>query len=299
MLTDDSAGEQCAVRKAFRGLEAGEQEVSHFLCRVHSQRTLLKAFPGKDETNVSVRRHLLAALYNRKTRPGCEQSVQAAIDAAPPHRRAYLEKEWRDTMPDWANYARCHSPLLLQVPSTNCVESWHGSLKYGVKLAMTRWSLQGLLQHLANVATQWDLRAEVVKKSFRTKILSETTLFPGMQRLPYPVQKLVLGELTRGYELISEGADPQELGDDLECGCLFFRQYSLPCAHMWLQQHTFGAVLEDESVWERFVFMFDECGFEIYEGMSTVYLQKELDEEIGAPAKRRLEVRLSSLSYSY
>src|SRR5438034_9947387 len=38
MLTDDSAGEQCAVRKAFPGLEAGELEPTHFLCRVHSER---------------------------------------------------------------------------------------------------------------------------------------------------------------------------------------------------------------------------------------------------------------------
>ena len=40
MLTDDSAAEQAAVKKAFRGLEAGEQEVDHLLCRVHSNRTL-------------------------------------------------------------------------------------------------------------------------------------------------------------------------------------------------------------------------------------------------------------------
>jgi len=40
MLTDDSAAEQAAVKKAFLGLKAGKQEVDHLLCRVHSNRTL-------------------------------------------------------------------------------------------------------------------------------------------------------------------------------------------------------------------------------------------------------------------
>ena len=40
ILTDDSAGEQSAVQKAFPGLIAGEQEVTHLLCTVHSERTL-------------------------------------------------------------------------------------------------------------------------------------------------------------------------------------------------------------------------------------------------------------------
>jgi hypothetical protein len=40
MLTDDSAGEQSAVKKGFPGLKAGEQKVDHLLCSVHSERTL-------------------------------------------------------------------------------------------------------------------------------------------------------------------------------------------------------------------------------------------------------------------
>ena len=69
MLTDNSAGEQCAVRKAFRGLEAGKQEVDHLLCKVHSLRTIQKALAG--EANSKAREHLLAALY----RGGAEDSM--------------------------------------------------------------------------------------------------------------------------------------------------------------------------------------------------------------------------------
>lgn len=38
-LTHNSAAEQRAVTIAFPGLAAGEQEVDHFLCRKHSERT--------------------------------------------------------------------------------------------------------------------------------------------------------------------------------------------------------------------------------------------------------------------
>ncbi|SLM33896.1 MULE transposase domain, partial [Lasallia pustulata] len=263
MLTDDSAGEQSAVRKAFPGLSAGEMEVSHLLCKVHSQRTLRKALPG--EANQRCREHLMAALYNRKTKPGCEESIQAAINVAPRHRQSYVEKEWWETRVEWANYARCHSAILLQVPSTNPVESWHASLKLGVKKEMTQWSLLGSIERLANTAAQWDRKAERSEADFRSLHLSDTTFFPGMRKLPYPVQQLVLGQLQRGNELLAEGADPLPLGDELECDCLFFRQYQLPCAHMWQHEHTFGGVLEEEEVWDRFAFMFEDCGFEIYE----------------------------------
>ena len=36
----------------------------------------------------------MAALYNRKTKPGCEKSIQTVIREAPPARQRYVEKEW-------------------------------------------------------------------------------------------------------------------------------------------------------------------------------------------------------------
>lgn len=72
MLTDDSAGKQYAVRKAFHGLVDDEMEVT-LLCKVYTLRTLRTKLSGA--TNTKVREHLMAALYNRKTKPGCEQSI--------------------------------------------------------------------------------------------------------------------------------------------------------------------------------------------------------------------------------
>ena len=81
MLTDDSAGEQRATLAAFPGLSVGEQQVTHLLCRKHSDATILRKFPGKNLFPVATA--LRSALYNRQTRMGCEQSVEEAIAAAP------------------------------------------------------------------------------------------------------------------------------------------------------------------------------------------------------------------------
>ena len=51
-------------------LEKGEAEVSHSLCGVHSQRTLDRRFSPSKKSFRGLRRHTMAALYNRETRPG-------------------------------------------------------------------------------------------------------------------------------------------------------------------------------------------------------------------------------------
>lgn len=290
MLTDDSAGEQSAIKKAFGGLLTGEMEVDHLLCKVHSRRTIDRKLKGPQYQQI--RNHLYAALYNRKTRPGCEESMQAAIQAASTDAmRKYLKKEWETTMNQWANYARCHSALLLQVSSTNIVESWHSALKRDVKLAMTKWSLLGCVRHVANISYQWSRKAAKAEAEFRTKHLSDTIFWEGMKQLPYPVQQLCIEQSNKGSQLLERGAKVRELNEDVSCDCVFYRAYHLPCEHMWYQEHLVGSVLTD-ALWERCAFMFADCGFEIYEGMETTYSHREIYEEIGAPSKRRLQVSL-------
>jgi hypothetical protein len=97
-------------------LQGGEQEVTHLLCRVHSKRTLNRRLEGP--RNKRAMNHMIAALKYRKTGPGCEESIEAAMAAAPDQgTREYLKKEWWTTREKWANYARTHSCLLLQVCS--------------------------------------------------------------------------------------------------------------------------------------------------------------------------------------
>jgi hypothetical protein len=118
-LTDDSAGEQSAVQKAFPGLIAGEQEVTHLLCTVHSERALKRNLAGQEYEEA--RKHLVVAMRVRRTHAGCEESIQAAIKACPKAKKSYIEKEWLATCSQWAMFARQHSSLLLQVSYCNLI----------------------------------------------------------------------------------------------------------------------------------------------------------------------------------
>lgn len=134
--------------------------------------------------------HLTAALIGRRTRPGCEQSIYAALEAAgvsptlieapsstaggkkkPRDIREYIRREWGlENAHMWANYARCHSPLLLQVTSTNAVESWHSKLKKAGNIAKgqtPRLSFAGLMTTLMEATVQYDAWAEQAVYTWR------------------------------------------------------------------------------------------------------------------------------------
>jgi hypothetical protein len=86
----------------------------HLLCRVHCIRTL-KWKLGK-KSDAKSRRHLIAALCNRFMQDGARDSVDNALEAATsPEKASYIRREWEASLPIWANYAREHSALLLQV----------------------------------------------------------------------------------------------------------------------------------------------------------------------------------------
>ncbi len=205
MITDDSAAEQKAVRLAFRGLEEGEQQVDHFLCRKHSERTLKEKL-GADSCKKSFE-HLYKALYYRFSEQGCKDEVHAAINAAPDHKKEYIRKWWLDTRKLWAYYARQHSCLLLQVTTTNPVESWHHSLKIHAqgKGAMLRFSLSGVATHTLKIADQWELREEETATKFRTYQSAECQLYPELAKFPGPVQQLIVGQLKKAMEAQDEG----------------------------------------------------------------------------------------------
>jgi hypothetical protein len=103
-ITDDSGAEYNGITGAFQGLIAGETEPSVLLCKKHCGETLRRRFKGQQYEKTL--RHMMVALWNRKTRPGCEQSLQSAIDALPKDhfglpdqvQSKYIENEWWKTL---------------------------------------------------------------------------------------------------------------------------------------------------------------------------------------------------------
>ena len=205
MITDDSAAEQKAVRLAFRGLEEGEQQVDHFLCRKHSERTLKLKLAG-DSCKKSFE-HLYKALYYRFSEQGCLDEIHEAIAKAPESKKEYIRQQWLDTRRLWAYYARQHSCLLLQVPTTNSLESWHHSLKIHAdgKGAMLRFSLSGVAKHVLKIGDQWELRDQQTAVNFRTQQSAECSIYPHLADFPGPIQKLMVGQLKKAMEAQDEG----------------------------------------------------------------------------------------------
>ena len=159
------------------------------------------------------------------------------------------------------------------------------------KETRSQFSLLGCVQVVQEIALQWDARATKAELDFRSKHMSECSLRPELRQLPYPVQKLLVAELWEGQRLVELGEDIRELTDDvgLYCDCLFFRSYQLPCRHVF-QQDMLYKLLRPEH-WEAYYFMFEDCGMEVYEVHSKEYICKDIFEEAGAPARRKLAVR--------
>ena len=99
-------------------------ECSVVLCTVHVMRTWMSKIYGDD-----ARSKMVLAMH-RRTRAGCEENIHQAIHLAPTQAvKNYIMKNYANNTEKWALYARQHSPLLLQVTTTNAVESYHSELK--------------------------------------------------------------------------------------------------------------------------------------------------------------------------
>jgi hypothetical protein len=124
MLMDQSSSESNGVMKAFPGLKKGEQQCSVIWCTVHVMRTWLRRISHTESRN-----KMLLSMH-KKTQLGCEQAIQQAIAVCDVENiKKYITRYWTKNTEKWAMHARAHCPLLLQVTSTNALESYHSELK--------------------------------------------------------------------------------------------------------------------------------------------------------------------------
>ncbi|KAK9327796.1 hypothetical protein V1520DRAFT_28028 [Lipomyces starkeyi] len=81
--------------------------------------------------------------------------------------------------------------------------------------------------------------------------------------------------------------DPDRIDEDkVQCDCLFFRKYYLPCRHIILADRTDEILTEDH--WNNFVVMLENRGFDVYEGRGQEPAREGDRGDIGAPARRAL-----------
>ena len=223
-MTDDSAIEQRAVRLAFPGLSAGEQEVDHLLCSVHLNQTLLRRLSSTaHKPAYNLLKHAMHCSTGIQNRQLCEQAIAAVPDE---ETKKYISTFWLQTAPKWAMYARQHSPMLLQVTTTNPCEAWHRELKAGAGLFKGQVSSHGIFGMILNImdsANDVDNRAAIAKSNFRNRKLAICTKqYPEIGRFPVPIQKLLALELEKVEERIAKGKRvPTFEGDTMRCCCKY------------------------------------------------------------------------------
>ncbi|KAF8428783.1 hypothetical protein EV426DRAFT_585900 [Tirmania nivea] len=264
-MTDDSAIEQRAIRLAFPGLNAGEQEVAHLLCSVHSNRTLLRRLGSNANKHIyQLLKHAMYCLTEIKNRELCEEAIVAADEETAKYIRTY----WLQNAPKWAMYARQHSPFLLQTTTTNACEAWHRKLKSGAGLSkgqVASHGIYGMILNIMDAANDVDNRAEVAKSHFRNRKLAVCTKqYAEIGQLPVPIQKLLAHELDAVEERIAKGKELPRFDENLRCHCKFHRQYLLPCRHIF-HLDTEIKVLTPVQ-WKTYLMMFEECGMEVVVG---------------------------------
>lgn len=124
-------------------------------------------------------------------------------------------------------YARQHSPLLLQVTSTNPIEAWHRRIKQKQsKQTKSKFSLKGACQVIHMHALQLDTYKNKIALNVRGSYLSRTDQYPEMCRFPIPVQKLLLQQLNSVQGRIIAGKTMPQISK-LVCHCNFFMKYLL------------------------------------------------------------------------
>src|SRR6185437_7272138 len=74
-------------------------------------------------------------VMHKKTQIGCEEIVRNAISTCPVQANAkYITRNYQKNSRQWSLWAQQHSPLLLQITSTNPLESYHSELKAKVSV---------------------------------------------------------------------------------------------------------------------------------------------------------------------
>jgi hypothetical protein len=157
------------------------------------------------------------------------KSCLQAVEAAPTDKlRRYIQTNWQLTAAKWAMYSRQHSPLLLQVTTTNACEAWHSKLKNGAgrsKGQVARHGMFGMAMNIVQAGRDVNNRASTAASHFRHHALTVCTKqYAKIAKFPQPVQKLLAIELsivpdriTASKQLPSYNASNSRM----ECMCQF------------------------------------------------------------------------------
>jgi hypothetical protein len=166
-------------------------------------------------------------------------------------------------MEKWGMFARQHSTLLLQIDTTNALESYYRSIKR--RCYLTDGFVATLKELHKIFQGKISMHAKISNQLF-TKRLAECEEYPRLAEFAHPFQVLIAREIREGEHLVSEDVDPILESDQLHprCSCLFFRKYFLPCRHMFQLDQLIEDGWLNDAIWDTFAGHFAECCFEVF-----------------------------------
>ncbi|PKC58464.1 hypothetical protein RhiirA1_541059 [Rhizophagus irregularis] len=229
---------------------------------------------------------MIAAMHKR-TKISCKKLIQEAINNCPvPTIQNYIRRNYMRNTQQWALWACQHFPLLLQVTSTNPLESYHSELKRKTS------SLHGLIGAIHNIVAI-DCKKQSDSKSatfdFHVKKVSaygvEKDIIKEIHKFPLPFQHLLIKEACAIMDRLEKGKGAPGL-TSLDCHCLFHNRYLLPCKHIF-HEHMYGDVkLLTTDVWRMFQKIFEESGFEVYEHRELVIEFVQTEQQKKAKSRK-------------
>ncbi|RIB14288.1 hypothetical protein C2G38_2195574 [Gigaspora rosea] len=241
-------------------------------------------FPG-------LKMKMTQVMYKR-SKIGCEALIQQAINECPvPAIKRYISRNYTKNSHQWALWARTHSPLLLQVISTNSLESYYSELK---RTTSQTYGLIGACNRVVMLDQKKQSDSEYVGFEFRIKKISvvglDHEILDELHKFPYPVQQMLADEACGVEKRIEKGKAAPGL-TSLDCNCLFHLRYLLPCRHIF-HEHIYGTTkLLTADTWRSFQQIFEENGFDIYMHHEVVEVDiSEKDKAEGASKHRQLVV---------
>ncbi|PKK73282.1 hypothetical protein RhiirC2_776253 [Rhizophagus irregularis] len=185
-------------------------------------------------------------------------------------------------MEKWGLWARQHSPLLLQVTSTNSLESFHSELKKKSS------SLHGAVHKIVDIDYKKRSEAESASFDFRIKKVSaygvDDDILEEIKKFPFPFQQLIVKEACAVMNRLEKGKGVPGLSS-LDCFCLFRHRYLLPCKHIF-HEHMYGNKLLTADVWQMFRATFEENGFEVYESRESFIEYVQTEQQKSAEDRR-------------
>ncbi|RHZ75009.1 hypothetical protein Glove_218g18 [Diversispora epigaea] len=178
-LTDQSSIEAKSIVMAFPGLQKGEQECT------------------------------MIQVMHKQTKIGCEMLVQESINDCTllPIKR-YISRYYLKNIHQWALWAHQHSSLLLQVTSTNALESYHSKLK---KMTSSQHGLIGVCNKIVALDLKRRSDSDYVAFEFHVKKISVTSvddnILKEIHKFPLPIQKLIVNEILFVNDRIEKGKE--------------------------------------------------------------------------------------------